>query len=191
MTKIGNTIPFSARVTYAKHFIANGCFRRSKVLAEYLITNKNKIDFDIELGVLSGLAVTYGKPFYKSQGIDKFTVDIVPKEFTQTHNILLGLRDKLIAHSDLGAKINNSNEYFINVIYSSGPGAAWEFGGPIPNINILNEVCDLCSELCKHMMPKIEQFNLKYADKFPKSFGRYNLNIRNFIEPDFIKMKSL
>lgn len=185
MNSLPNQIPFKGRVEFAKYFIANGCFRRTKVLANYLVENISNIEQDIEIGILSGITATYGKPFYKSQGITKLSLDIIPQEHRTVHKNLMDLRDKLFAHSDTGGVIENYDGYYINLVYTVDVQNSWESAAPLPKKEFLQDVRTLCESLCGVCQLKINQFSNKHMRDYKLPIGRYLLNIRNEFKSDF------
>jgi hypothetical protein len=75
-------------------------FQHVRDACDYILSHKIQPEDTIYYPLVTAICVLYARPFKHSRGIERLSVQFVPKQFQQLHKLLILLRDQTIAHVD-------------------------------------------------------------------------------------------
>ena len=166
--------------TYWKWAFASICFRAINSTLKHLKKNPSP-DEDFGHVIVAGIIATYAKPFTKCHGVGNLDHRIIPQEHIKTHNTIMELRHKVIAHLDaLNFQADDPTFGNINrVIIIKAKTGECDFSVLLPSTNFIGNlpIQDLCSKLLLKADYHLRRFELKYTYKPELRPGKYLLNI--------------
>jgi hypothetical protein len=117
------TTPSQAnRISFWQHSYARSSFVEARVECELLLKTNPPLNSTLRRALSIAIVTLYSRPFKQRKAV-RLSDDIVPPEFRTTHDEIIEIRDKSIAHRDL-----------------DGPAADWGF---ISQVRVLIESGEL------------------------------------------------
>ena len=141
-------LPQKTRLEYWKYQYAALSFHNASEVSKFLITHKNP---PLKYQLMTSLYVLYGRPFRQKASV-RISEDIVPPQYSEIHEYLMILRDKLFAHVDKNAPSDWEIKHLSKILlgYRNGefrPGFAQLFRDGYQFDNV-KELCDNLNEVC-------------------------------------------
>lgn len=157
-----SSVPYEDRRLFTMHQSANITFGMVADVCKYLLAHCLPKNSPIHDPLVTAIFVLYGRPF-KQQKI-RLSEDIVPPAYRMVHKLLVDMRDKMYAHTDL-------DDYFsikdmpMNMLTGYTKSNQTTFGITIftPDIQKVQDLVILLQSICKqnamdiwnkHMMKK-------------------------------------
>jgi hypothetical protein len=141
-------LPLPKRLEYWKYQCAALSFHNAGEVAAFLIEHKHP---PLNYQLLTSLYVLYGRPFRQRKPV-RLSEDLVPAQYSEIHNYLITLRDKLFAHVDTDGRDKWSTKYLSKIIlgYRDGgfkAGMAQLFSDGF-QFDKVKELCDHLYDVC-------------------------------------------
>src|SRR6266404_7077832 len=90
-------------------------------ICDYILSHQIQPADAIYYPLVTAICVLYARPFKRSRGIERLTLQFVPKPSHGLHNQLILLRDQAIAHVDaLGARFQGLPANNVRLIVRGG-----------------------------------------------------------------------
>lgn len=99
-----NTPSKAERISFWQHAYARASFVEARLECELLINANPTVNSTFRRALSVAIATLYCRPFKQRKAV-RLREDIVPAEFRATHNDMIEIRDKSIAHRDLDAAV--------------------------------------------------------------------------------------
>lgn len=132
------------RLEYWKYLCATLSFDFAGEVAKYLISNP---DHPLLYQLITSLYVLYGRPFKQQKKI-RITEEIVPEEYFNEHNLLVSLRDKTFAHTDIDGLPEQEIKQLSKILMKVRNGTArYEMASFLPHGSNFERIEDLCKIL--------------------------------------------
>jgi len=153
---------------------------------KYLINNEIPKSSPIHDPLVTSIFVLYGRPF-KQKRI-RLPEQIIPSDFTQLHKLLLDMRDKLYAHTDLDDYFSINGTQFGSLTGYTKHGNT-QFGITIftPELPQVIQMVEALQHICDLRARNIWN---KYMAKESISDGAYTVNM-DTVEGSFLKPHAL
>ena len=75
-------------------------FQHVRDVCDYILSHKIQPEDKIYHALVAAICVFYTRPFKHSKGIERLSLQFVPKKFQKLHKLLESVRDQTIAHID-------------------------------------------------------------------------------------------
>jgi hypothetical protein len=92
------------RISFWQHAYARASFTDAHIKCEFLLSTNPPENSTLRRALSVAIVTLYSRPF-KQRRLVRLSEDIVPAEFRTTHNDVIEIRDKSIAHRDLDAPV--------------------------------------------------------------------------------------
>jgi hypothetical protein len=168
------------RKNYWKWVYATKCFEQVKSSFKFIRQNPN-LDQDVAWVFISGIVVTYSKPFTASYGVGVFDERIISRHLLKDHNQILDFRHRIFAHIDaVNFKADDPNFGNLNqVVISKGRK---KYGCTLNLIDAVGflqkiKIDELCCDLIRRADYQMRRFERKYVAVREFPTGDYLLNI--------------
>ena len=146
---------------------------------DYILTERIQPDDLIYYPLVTAISVLYARPFKHSKGIEKLTVQFVPKKFLYLHRQLILVRDQTSAHSDAskdaarfkGLPTNNVRLFVRN----GGNQVALGMNQVKFKTTAISDIRDLAGSLAKRMLEHIHDVVNEHPGDIPD--GEYQIDL--------------
>jgi hypothetical protein len=145
----------------------------------YILTENIQPEAKIYYPLCVAITVLYSRPFKRSKGIEKLTVQVVPKKFLRLHRQLILVRDQTSAHSDASkdaalfqGRPANSVQLFVR---NHGRRVAPGMNQLKFKTTAISEIRDLASTLSNRMLEHIRKVASQYPNDIPD--GDYEIDL--------------
>ena len=92
------------RISFWQHAYARASFTDARIQCEFLLSTNPPPNSTLRRALSIAIVTLYSRPF-KQRKLVRLSEDIVPVAFRVTHDDVIEIRDKSIAHRDLDASI--------------------------------------------------------------------------------------
>lgn len=92
------------RISFWQHSYARASFTEARIECEFLLRTNPPLNSTLRRALSIAIVTLYSRPF-KQRKLVRLSEDIVPAEFRATHDGVIAIRDKSIAHRDLDAPV--------------------------------------------------------------------------------------
>jgi hypothetical protein len=92
------------RISFWQHSYARASFTEARIECELLLSTNPLPNSTLRRALSVAIVTLYARPF-KQRKVVRLSEDIVPAEFRSTHEDIVEIRDKSIAHRDLDAPV--------------------------------------------------------------------------------------
>ncbi|MDD4869750.1 MAG: hypothetical protein PHR77_04255, partial [Kiritimatiellae bacterium] len=99
-----NTPTQTDRFEFWKFAYARAAFVDAKIFAEELLASGSALHSATRKAFSIAIATAYARPF-KQRSVVRLSEDIVPAEHRETHDGVIEIRDKVVAHRDVDGPI--------------------------------------------------------------------------------------
>jgi hypothetical protein len=178
-------IPTKAdRIEFWVYALAGSSFRYARQALEKLLQTKPKGKSEERRELTITALVLYCQPF-KQDSPGKLDKNIVPQEHEATHQELSEIRDKIIAHREIGSPMKPWG--FMNQIWIDVREGAFQVRTSFPTIkdDHAKRLLELLNVLIPLVEAKTEQFLTKYVDPTLPD-NRYMVSLRGDAKEWFV-----
>src|SRR5262249_29964780 len=134
---------------------------------------------EIYYPLVTAISVLYARPFKHSKGIEKLTLQFVPKQFLRLHRQLVLVRDQTSAHSDASKDAARFKGLPANdvrlFVRNGGTQIAIGMNQLKFKTTAILEIRDLASALAKRMLQYIRNIVSEHPDDIPD--GEYQIDL--------------
>jgi len=138
------SVPFTERAEFWKWQSASIAFEMVRDVCDYLLQHQLPKSHPLHDPLVTAIYTLYGRPF-KQRAPLRLSEDIVPESHRGTHFVLIKLRDKMFAHTDIDGPTTIDGQ-LLNELSGFTRNAQTTFGITIVT-PVLPAVRDLCVEL--------------------------------------------
>lgn len=92
------------RISFWQHAYARSSFVEARLECDFLLSANPPPNSPLRRALSIAIATLYSRPFKQRKSV-RLGDDVVPTEFRRTHDELIEIRDKSIAHRDLDAPV--------------------------------------------------------------------------------------
>jgi hypothetical protein len=164
------------RISFWQHSYARASFTEAKIECEFLLSTNPPPHFTLRRALSVAIVTLYARPFKQRKAV-RLSEDIVPVEFRATHDDLIEIRDKSIAHRDLDAPIANWG--FISQVRVNVQAGELTINtiSPILTNEKAHELLPLLDTLIAQMAAVPLEFINKYLIQMHASDGSYIVSL--------------
>lgn len=151
-------------------------FQNVRNACEYILNNRIQPKDAIYYSLVTAICVLYTRPFKTSKGIERLTVQFVPKKFHHLHDQLILVRDETFAHIDArGAFYQGLHANNVRLIFNKGQ-VALGVNQMRFNLTAISQIRGLADALVKRMVERINGLGRQYPDDVPDD-GEYLIDL--------------
>ncbi len=164
------------RLEFWKYQAAALTFKDAEEVAVYLIDHGQ---FPLVYQLLTSLYVLYGRPFKQRKSVC-ISQELVPSEYAEEHDVLMGLRDKLFAHMDTNGLVDHGISHLTKMLLRVEDGKV-EYGmaGLLPIGFQYERIKELCAELYQACHERAEAIFVDAMDNgCPPANLTYEVDLR-------------
>ena len=92
------------RISFWQHAYARASFTDARIQCEFLLGSNPPENSTLRRALSIAIVTLYSRPF-KQRKLVRLSEDVVPVKFRETHDGVIEIRDKSIAHRDLDAPV--------------------------------------------------------------------------------------
>jgi len=92
------------RISFWQHAYARASFAQARLECQFLLSTNPPLNSTLRRALTIAIVMLYSRPFKQRKSV-RLSEDIVPAEFRSTHDDIIEIRDKSIAHRDLDAPV--------------------------------------------------------------------------------------
>jgi hypothetical protein len=164
------------RIEFWKYSYARSSFVHADLFARRIFRNSPPLDRTLRDAITFGIIAAYGRPFKQRPEV-RLSRDVVPKRHLATHDDLIEMRDKVVAHRDLDGPTADWGFVSQLQIFSFGSDVEIHTLSPIISGELAEEISSLCVILI-NLMSECAKPLLKYL-KSPLPKGRYVVSLED------------
>jgi len=167
-------------------------FEYCKSCCDHIIKEKMTSEHPLYYSLNVAAAISYGKPFRTSRGMERLSEDIIPTKYVNAHKQIMWYRDKIYAHTDVAENRAGTNR-MVDVIFSFQKRGTHQFkkGFKLLESTVLPIGIERISELSEQLVEKahyyMDKILKRYGPDFPQTPGDYRIGI-DPNEPPFTKI---
>jgi hypothetical protein len=166
--------PYWNRFWQAAH--AWSSFQHVREICDYILSHQIQPEDTIYYPLVTAISVLYMRPFKRSTGIERLSVQFVPKKSQKLHDLLESVRDQTIAHVDArsfefkGLPANN-----VKLIIRDGQ-VRLEPHGVKFKLTLISEIRQLATAVEKRMHKHTNKLVSQYPNEAPDD-GEYLIDL--------------
>lgn len=184
-----NTPDKTIRTEFWKFAYARSSFVDTRIFAEYLLAAGVDMRYPLRRAYSFAITTTYARPFKQRQPV-RLSEDLVPAAHKMTHDGIIEIRDKIVAHRDINGPIAEDFGLLnqVQIVLSSGELQVNTIS-PIMGDDKVREVVPLAAEMEKKMDYHLHKYLNKLKPHIGWHDGRYALSLEDNPEQWLIREK--
>ena len=180
--------PLEDRLLFYKFQNAMHAFGAVSSLCDYFSKTKMERSHSLYIPLTTSLAILYARPFKQRKNI-KLPQDIIPAKYKKTHDFLILMRDKVVAHTDTEELMYDENNRFNDVVLDIENG--YPVNGRLKTVGVKMKEIKKVKDLCEILREKCKYHSGKIWDRYMKNHkipdGDYRVNIDRVSDNFLIK----
>lgn len=164
------------RISFWQHAYARSSFVEARLECELLLSTNPPPNSTLRRALSIAIVTLYSRPFKQRKSV-RLSDDIVPPEFRATHDDIIEIRDKSIAHRDLDAPVADWGFISqVRVLIASG-GLTVHTISPILANEKAHDLLPLLDALTEKLSVVTLEFIKKYLVHMHASDGSYVVSL--------------
>jgi hypothetical protein len=164
------------RIAFWEHSYARASFVQARLYLELLLSADPPLDSLFRRALTISILAVYCRPF-KQRSKVRLSEDTVPSEHRKTHDIMIELRDKVVAHRDLDGPVTEWGFVSqLQVNLRSQSLTVDTISPTMPNEKA-RETLPLIDHLIAEMDRKVDAFFAKYLTQLPPDDASYVVSL--------------
>jgi hypothetical protein len=164
------------RISFWQHAYARASFVDARLQCELLLSSNPPPNSILRRALSIAIVTLYSRPF-KQRELVRLSEDVVPTECRTTHNEIIKIRDKIIAHRDLDAPVADWG--FVNQLRINLRSGEWTVNtiSPFLENEKAHELLPLLDALIEKMAAVSFEFIEKHLVPMHPSDGSYVVSL--------------
>src|SRR5262249_38074239 len=154
------------RITFWQHAYARASFVEARINCKWLLETDPPPNSNFRRAVSIAVVTLYSRPFKQRKAV-RLSENSVPREFRESHDEIIEIRDKSIAHRDLDAPVAEWG--FISQVRIEVVSCQW-------TINTISPF--LTNEKARELLPLLDALITKTTAVASAFINKYVLNMR-------------
>lgn len=179
--------PYKDRIEFWKFQHASITFAEVTHLCDQILKQKINSGHPLHPSLMTALHILYGRPFKQRMEV-KLTEDIIPKDYKDTHDALINMRDQIYAHMDVeGPKSTDNNSINKIGVFVKDGQAHFAMTMAFPREGQIEKIRDLTKLLTEKTWFHSEKIWQRYFKSKSVKDNNYEVNLSknddSFLKP--------